>query len=846
MTMRINSERNVQDQGQEFVHSASPQATADNTLTNHAALSSFRAVRSGDGHVRAPRVSSAPASQGIRPKLGSTLNNSPAQGSFAAVDARRWSVDVFPTGAHYDGEDATFSVYSGNAEMVILEVYDDAFGVEAKYRYPMERKGDHWQAKLADVPEGTNYAFRFFGPNWRYTQDWEPGSDKGFRADVDEFGNRFNPNKVIADPYGRELSHDKDSRALRAAGHDPGVYGSGNDVYQGRARRLADTGPYAPKSVLFRDNTDFGTKPQLPEENSIIYEAHVKGLTEHPSSMKLQDIVLGLSGFEDVKNVPNELRGTYKGAAYMASYLKAIGVNTIELLPVHEASNDTNPTDNTAGGNFWGYMTENFFSPDRRYSSDKSAGGPTREFKQMVKSFHDAGIEVYLDVVYNHTGEGGLWGGDENTAELTSLRGVDNAGYYALANNNRSYWESTGVGNNLDGSRPAGQQLILDSLTYWAKDMGVDGFRFDLASVLGRVKDQDYAFDRSAPLLKDINKLAKTLNVKIVAEAWDAQASGYQVGQFPGGWAEWNGKYRDSMRKFIRSSGNMQEFMEAFAGTASLFRGHGGPQKSVNFINAHDGLTMTDLVGYNDKVNDQPAPFGPSDGGASDNNAWDTRVGSEKDTQALRRRQLKNLWVLHMFARGVPMVVYGDEYGRTQNGNNNAYNLDTVATQNNYDMIDTNAPHERETGGGGAYNNVLGTSAGSESKNTLFAFNTFVTRLRQQHPALNQASYDKVNIEYLSPEGGPWRSGDRHAVAIAIDGTAVKDNDFLLLVNTYWEPVQFQVPPAQPGKKWVRVVDTANWSEAEDSFWPSDEATAIFGSYYNHERSVVVLQEVDI
>ncbi len=835
----IDDRLNVSGAGVPYVHEA-PASTPVRKAKGHRALPGRQEQntardRIGGETPHLPAVHSLPV-VAKRPELGIGYQH-PIEGPFAPVERTRWSIDTYPPGAHYDGKNATFGVPAPNAQAAILEIYDQPLGGEAKLSYLMEKKDGQWQAKLGDLPEPVYYGYRFFGPNFRYTRGWTPGSGEGFREHVDEFGNRFNPNKLVTDPYARELSHDKEPPEMREAGEHAGMYSSGDADYQGRPSYLVDTAKWAPKSILFRDDTDFGMKPRIPEGDAIIYEAHTRGLTQHPSSMRLEDLLAGTTGFEDVANIPNELRGTYQGAGMMAKYLKALGFNTIELLPVQQFS-DAN--------NFWGYMTDGFFAPHRRYASDQSPGGPTREFKEMVKAFHDEGIEVWLDVVYNHTGDGGQ-DGHPDRVQLNALRGVDNRAYFALSHDRRNDWVSSGCGNNLDGSKPATKRMILDSLEYWCDEMGVDGFRFDLASVLGREKARGYEFNPQAQLLVAIRDFARSRNIKVVAEAWDCEASGYQVGNFPEGWGEWNGKYRDWVRDFVKSEGNAGEFKEAFAGTPSLYRRHGGPAKSVNLLTAHDGFTRADLVSYTHKQNENlSAPFGPVDGGDNNNRSWDCWVGDPQSTKRLRRRQLKNLWTLHMFARGVPMIVYGDELGRTQNGNNNPYKLDSIATQNNYAMVATAAPQRVPTEGGGHYHDNLGEEENEDGKNGLFLFSRFVTHLRKDHPCLRQESYDQVPIEFLSPGGGPHRDTEIHSVAIKIDGSPVGDSRFLLLVNTYQGGFDFQVPKAAPGKKWVRIVDTANRFENHHNFWTPEEAAPVSkGGYPVEDHAIVVLQEID-
>ncbi|WP_408648380.1 alpha-amylase family glycosyl hydrolase [Thermospira aquatica] len=765
---------------------------------------------------------------------------------FLAVDEASWGSATWgPGGRFVSSDEATFTVYSKNATKIVLEIYRVPYGEDAVYRYEMAKGSDnYWRAKLKYVTNGTVYAFRAWGPNWPYVSSWQPGTTDGFLSDVDSQGNRFNPNKVLYDPWACEITHDRNNpTALASAGVDGNVYGTGSYVYNGKPRRAWDTGKVAPKAYLILDSTPYGTKPNIPEKDSIIYEAHVRGLTKHPSSVNLATILSGFSGFESVVGVPDQYRGTYKGAAYMAKYLKALGYTAIELLPVHETDNDHNP-DNQSGGNFWGYMTYGYFAPDRRYAYDKSPGGPTREFKEMVQAFHNEGLEVYLDVVYNHTGEGGLWG-DTNTAELTCFRGFDNSEFYALVQNQPwYYWESTGCGNNFGTSKQVVKDLITNSLVYWSDVMGVDGFRFDLAPVLGR--DQVSNFNSSAQLLLDIAAIGAAKNVKMIAEAWDISA--YQVGNFPSGWAEWNGRYRDQVRRFLKGDGNTTgddsnpAFVQVVNGDYGYFNDNGGPHKSINFLVAHDGFTLMDLVSYNTKNNSVLWPFGPSDGGSDNNDSWDS--GSD---QPLRRKRLRNFWVIQMFSRGVPMTVYGDEFGRTQNGNNNPYNVDSVATWNNYNMINTDSPHLVSTGGSGiSYHNNYGTDNATgdlNGKNDLFLFARKVIQLRKNHVALRQSDYSVV-YEFKKEDGAAALSWGDRCVWLRIHGSSVGDSDFLVFINMWTSLVNYTVPSASVGRKWVRIIDTDSWAEPNNNYWDVSNATQITGIYGVNPWSIVVLQEV--
>jgi glycogen operon protein len=758
----------------------------------------------------------------------------PPSGALSPVREKDWAAATWGLGANFvsgEGSDLRVGVYSAHATRMLLEVYSSASGKDATWDYWLQKGADNiWRAQIARVPGKTLYAFRAWGPNWPFSSAWKRGNSAiGFVADVDASGNRFNPNKALIDPYARELSHDKTSAALRAAGETPELFGTGGgagQMYSGIDRRNVDSGRWVPKSIALSDTTSPGPRPHIPAKDAIIYEAHVRGLTEHPSAGRLHSILQGIPGFESVRDIPDALRGTYKGAGLMAPYLKALGYTTLELLPIFESDNELNPA-NAPGGNFWGYMTYGFFAPDRRYSSDQSPGGPTREFKEMMAAFHAAGLEVYLDVVYNHSGEGGLWDQTRRAAEQTLFRGLDNASYYALPSDRTAYFDSSGCGNNLDGSQAPTRQLVEDSLRHWISEMGVDGFRFDEAAVLGR-EAPGYAFNPKARLLTEIASLAAANDVEIIAEPWDL--SSYQVGQFPSGWSEWNGRYRDAVRRYLKSDAS------GSGGTSWADGFYGAQQLSINMIDAHDGFTLADLVSYNSKTNAGRAwPFGPSGGGADTNDSWD--FGGD---QALRRQAMRNFLVFQSLSRGVPMLVYGDEFGRTQNGNNNPYDVDSVATWNNYQMIASDTPQGVPTGAiGEAYQNNLGTYAGG--KNDLFLFVRYVLNLRKSHPALRQADYT-MPISFSKADGSPGFDSHFDLMGrISLQGSAVGDRDFLVLSNMYWGDGAFSVPPPPAGSSWVRLIDTASWAESSTNTWDAAAATAIASSYTVHARSIVVL-----
>ena len=786
----------------------------------------------------------------------------PRSGAFSPVHESQWASAGFGAGARYtagEGSSMQVAVYSGHATRMLLEIHGRAAGADAIYDYWMQKGPDSiWRAQIAQVPGKTLYAFRAWGPNWPFSPSWRRGnSAAGFVSDVDAQGNRFNPNKLLFDPYARELSHDKTSAALRAAGETPAMFGTGganvaaDQVYAGPStanqsvdRRNVDTGRWAPKAVALGDASAAGARPFLPAQDSVIYEAHLRGLTRHPSAARLGAILRGVPGFEQVVDIPDRLRGTYQGAALMAPYLKALGFTTIELMPVQESDNELNPATGP-GGNFWGYMTYGFFAPDRRYSSDQSLGGPTREFKQMVAAFHAAGLEVYLDVVYNHSGEGGTWDVAHAAAEVTSLRGLDNAAYYALAADRSAYFDSTGVGNNLDVSQAPAAALIEASLLYWTVEMGVDGFRFDEAAELGRGPGPAFAFDPNAPLLTRIAALAAAQRIRIIAEPWDNAVD--EEGRFPPGWSEWNGYYRDAVRRYLKgdaSGSGGVSWADAFYGDYDHFFRAGGPQLSINLLDAHDGFTLADLVSYDGKTNAARSwPFGPSGGGIDVNDSWD--YGGD---QALRRQALRNAVVFQALSRGVPMLVYGDELGRTQNGNNNPYDVDSVATWNNYDMIASDAPQTVPTldasGGTESYHDNLGKGAYPDGRNHFFFFVRAVLLLRRAHAALRQPDY-AMPISFSRADGA---SGfDSHADLmgrIQLSGSAVGDHDLLVLSNMSWTDGAFVVPAAPAGARWVRLIDTAAWAEPVSNFWAAEAAATIASGYTVHARSLVLLEAV--
>lgn len=771
----------------------------------------------------------------------------------AAVDSATWAKADWPLGARVDpdGASTTFAVFAPAATRVVLELYPQAMGADATAEFAMEfNPADGvWRAKLSGAGAGTLYALRCWGPNWPFQASWaRGGSGAGFVCDHDAYGNRFNPNKALFDPYARELTHNVFSDELLAAGVDDGVFGTGDGVYRGRPRREVDSGPWVPKGIVVDNTTLLRAKPRLAAENTVVYEAHVKALSGHPSSASLRAALGDLEGFADVVDVPADVRGTYLAAGLMAPYLKGLGFTTIELLPVHE----TNHSESCRAGktNFWGYMTLAFFAPNRLYAHDRSPGGPTREFKAMVDAFHAAGLEVYLDVVYNHSAEGGNWNNDVNTTGFVSLGGFATAEYYSLTGDARLVDGATGTSNQLNHSSAASQALVLDSLAYWADDMGVDGFRFDLAPVLGRKPaaaarddwDDQKRFFPDHPLLIGIAKLAQDRDLEVIAEAWDLW--GYEVGNFPPGWGEWNGRFRDAVRGFAKGDGNTTDFIDMMNGDYHHFADQGGPQRSINFVTAHDGFTLADLVSYPGKANDQPYPFGPSDGGNDANMSWDSG-----GSQPLRRQRLRNFWTLLMFSRGVPMLVAGDEFGRTQNGNNNPWAIDTIAMYNNYEMAATNHPQavlvdpdQPEW----RYHDNLGTFAGDD--NGLFRFAAYLAHFRQGSPLLRQRRWgnltaDDDDVSYLAQNPGRTgypRPGDR---ALQLHINSARKGDLLMLINMSDRPCHYTLQPRPQGLAWKLIVDTSTWAEDVDNHWRGEDASVIAGTYTVQPWAIAVLQE---
>ncbi|WP_285626167.1 glycogen debranching protein GlgX [Actinoallomurus iriomotensis] len=692
---------------------------------------------------------------------------------------RIWPGDPYPLGSTYDGAGTNFSVFSEAADRVELCLFDD---VGKETRIPLtELDGFVWHGYVPWVGPGQRYGFRVHGP-------YDPAQ-----------GLRCNPAKLLLDPYARaiqgEVEWNEALFAYRFA--DPG------------ARNDDDSAPYVPKSVVVNPFFDWGDDraPRTPYHETVIYEAHVKGLTRrHP-------------------DIPEAERGTYAGLAnpVMIDYLRELGVTAIELMPVHQFVHDDVLLQRGLS-NYWGYNTLGFFAPHNGYAASGSRGEQVQEFKLMVRSLHAAGIEVILDVVYNHTAEGNHLG------PTLGFRGIDNRSYYRLVDGDPQYYmDTTGTGNSINVQHPHALQLIMDSLRYWVTEMHVDGFRFDLASTLAR---ELHAVDRLAAFFDLVQQDPIVSQVKLIAEPWDVGEGGYQVGNFPPLWTEWNGKYRDSVRDFWRGTdGLLPEFARRFTGSSDLYADDGRrPLASINFVTCHDGFTLHDLVSYDHKHNE--ANGEDNRDGNDDNRSWNHGAEGETDDAdilAVRERQKRNFLTTLLLSQGVPMISHGDELGRTQDGNNNAYCQD-----NELSWVDwTDRPE-----------------AGA-----LREFVRRLTTLRRDHPVFRRRRFPSGdNVQWFTPEGQPmtdgdWQTGYAKAVTIFLNGDAitepdrrgepVQDASFLMLVNASDRDLTFTVPEAYRGL-WTTVIDTTT------SFMLENEETApMTGDKPLVEaRSIQVLQRV--
>jgi glycogen operon protein len=698
-----------------------------------------------------------------------------------------WPGQRYPLGAIYDGMGTNFAVFSEVADAVELCLFDDD---DNERRIPLpEVDAFVWHGYLPGIEPGQRYGFRVHGP-------YDPSR-----------GLRCNPHKLLLDPYARAIDGDID--------WDPALYGY--EWGYPDSMSTLDSAPHMPKAVVVNPYFDWGNDrpPRVPYHNSVIYEAHVKGLTmRHP-------------------DIPDEIRGTYAAIGHPAivEHLQSIGVTAIELLPVHHFVHDHRLIE--AGlSNYWGYNSIGFFAPYHGYSSMGRKGQQVQEFRAMVKQLHAAGIEVILDVVYNHTAEGNHLG------PTLCFRGIDNGHYYKLSDDDpRYYTDFTGCGNSLNVRSPHSLQLVMDSLRYWVQEMHVDGFRFDLASTLAREGDHSHV-DRLSVFFEVVQQDPVLNLVKLIAEPWDVGPGGYQVGNFPPLWTEWNGKFRDTVRDFWRTQPEtLGEFASRISGSADLYQDDGRrPFASINFVTAHDGFTLTDLVSYNDKHNE--ANGEDNRDGDNHNRSWNCGAEGPTDDvgiKALRAQMRRNYLATLMLSQGVPMILSGDELGRTQHGNNNAYCQDNELSWVDWETVDEQLLE---------FTRRLAELRG---RHRVFRRRKFFTG----RPVRRVAGTPIPDLGWFAPDGREmdhedWWKNFGHSITLFVNGEGIRelgphgerrtDSSFLLLWNAYWEPIDFVLPGTEFGKKWSAVLDTAD---------PRDGTVVEAGNkLLVRERSLVVLDRV--
>ncbi|MDC4224380.1 MAG: glycogen debranching protein GlgX [Candidatus Manganitrophus sp.] len=670
----------------------------------------------------------------------------------------------YPLGATWDGEGTNFALFSENATAVELILYDEVYAKKVAAVIRLREQTDQvWHGYLPGIGPGQLYGYRVYGP-------YQP-----------EQGHRFNPAKLLIDPYAKAISGNIQWSDLLFP------YPLGNPD-QDLKKDDRNDGASVPKSVVIDTTFDWGEDRLLrtPWHKTIIYEVHVKGFTaQHPE-------------------IDERIRGTYAGLASEPAirYLKELGITAVELLPVHHHVDDMYLIEKGLS-NYWGYNTIGFFAPDFRYAASNERGSQVGEFKQMVKALHAAGIEVILDVVYNHTAEGNQLG------PTLSFRGIDNAAYYqTVPDQPRYYMDYTGCGNTPQHAPPADVlQLIMDSLRYWVNEMHVDGFRFDLASALAR---ELHDVDRLGAFFDIIHQDPVLSQVKLIAEPWDLGEGGYQVGNFPVGWTEWNGKYRDTMRAYWRGDDSLiAEMAWRLTGSGDLYQHNGRrPYASINFITAHDGFTLHDLVSYNDKHNE--ANGEDNRDGINENYSWNCGVEGPTDDPgivALREPQKRNLLATLLLSQGVPMLLGGDEFGRTQQGNNNAYCQDNPLSWHHWEW----SGHQRD----------------------LLAFTKKLIRLRHEHPIFRRRKYfsgRKIHgagvkdISWFRPDGEEMTETEWNTFFVKVlglrligeeldetdrHGDPIRDDAFLILMNAHHEPIEFILPKEPAPQLWEICIDTA-------------------------------------
>ena len=695
-----------------------------------------------------------------------------------------WPGSAYPLGATYDGNGTNFALFSEAAEKVELCLIDEA-GNEQRLELT-EVDAFVWHCYLPQVQPGQRYGYRVYGP-------FDPAS-----------GDRFNPSKLLLDPYAKATTGRID--------WDPSLFSYSFD--DPTKRNDDDSAAHTILGVVINPFFDWvgDRHPRTPYADSLIYEAHVKGLTQlNPA-------------------IPEDLRGTYGGIAHpaMIEHFQKLGITAVELMPVHQFVHD-DALLSRGLSNYWGYNTIGFFAPHNDYSSGGDLGQQVQEFKAMVRALHDAGIEVILDVVYNHTAEGNHQG------PTLSMRGIDNKAYYRLVDDDQQYYmDYTGTGNSLNAGNPHSLQLIIDSLRYWVTEMHVDGFRFDLASTLAR---EFYDVDKLSTFFELVQQDPVVSQVKLIAEPWDVGPGGYQVGNFPPQWTEWNGQYRDTVRDFWRGEpSTLGEFAERITGSADLYE-HSGrrPVASINFVTAHDGFTLRDLVSYNEKHNDANGENGND--GESHNRSFNLGAEGETDDAKIleqRARQQRNFLTTLLLSQGVPMLLHGDELGRTQRGNNNVYGQDSEIAWVHWDEADL----------------------------SLVEFVAAIARLRKEHPTFRRSRFfdgrpvrrgegePLPDIAWLTTDGDAmapedWETPLARAVGIFLNGNGIRgrdargervtDRNFLVLFNANGEDVEFVLPPDEYSENWEVVVDTAGISVSTDPVAAGSTITA-------HSRSTLVLR----
>ncbi|MBF0661552.1 MULTISPECIES: glycogen debranching protein GlgX [unclassified Rhodococcus (in: high G+C Gram-positive bacteria)] len=685
-----------------------------------------------------------------------------------------WPGSAYPLGATYDGAGTNFALFSEIAEKVELCLISRE-GTET--RIPLEEvDGYVWHAYLPTVSPGQRYGYRVHGP-------YDP-----------ENGHRCDPSKLLLDPYGKAFDGDFDGDASLFSYALPSDTDAESDSDESAESDAPDADfpqldslGHTMTTVVINPFFDWANDrhPRRPYNETVIYEAHVKGMTAtHP-------------------DVPEYLRGTYAGLAHPAviDHLLDLGVTAIELMPVHQFMHDQVLLDQGLR-NYWGYNTFGFFAPHTEYSSSSKPSEAVAEFKAMVRAFHEAGIEVILDVVYNHTAEGNHLG------PTISFRGIDNAAYYRLVDDDKThYMDYTGTGNSLNARHPHTLQLIMDSLRYWVTEMHVDGFRFDLASTLAR---ELHDVDRLSAFFDLVQQDPVVSQVKLIAEPWDIGEGGYQVGNFPSLWTEWNGKYRDTVRDYWRSEpSTLGEFASRLTGSSDLYEDTGRrPGASINFVTAHDGFTLADLVSYNDKHND--ANGEDNRDGESHNRSWNCGVEGPTDDPevlTLRARQQRNILATLVLSQGTPMLAHGDEMGRSQRGNNNVYCQDNELSWMDWSLAEANAD--------------------------LVAFTRNVIALRTEHPVFRRRRFfegrpirsgdQSRDIAWLTPSGEEmtpehWDSGFGKSLAVFLNGEGIPEPDqrgqrvvdtsFLLCFNAHHEPIEFVTPDGAHADEWSVAIDT--------------------------------------